>query len=447
MGGSGPNLAPDLVAPVGAITALGATLTQYSSTYGDTAIRFSRIPDGGDAEIDQAMLTFFQGVQDLHRCAAYAMENQGAKLSNAVSDCYSDAEAGITESINNLFKDAEEGPPVSAPVTGATTSSYLPSSSKQKPPLVQLNPADTTPNAPPVGPSLYHFLLSDTDTTGLDDLANKMRTFVATQGNPAVMATGQEVNSVVMTDSLPGSEGGWSPGSPGSPGWMGIAAFAFYQTFIANAATMNGFHHVICEVANLLQSFAAKMSDLESQLENDVRQAGQQIYPAFDLDMVALQPWVEPGEKTLILRPGVIINDINPAGTEDKLNQICIGIYNEYKEKANAARHSTAGSLIDYSELLGDALTFYTDPPAQSPGDQGITPVWVTQKVPGYFESSLGRETSHTNLSTGRTTPAEKAFAILGMARSVTQGGAVLAQEIGIPVPLIAELSVAVAGG
>jgi hypothetical protein len=315
--------------------------------------------------------------------------------------------------------------------------------------LVQLNPADTTPNAPPVGPNLHDFLVCD--TTGLDDLANRMRAFVATRGNPTVASITQQVDTIVQLDDDPA--GGWTPGSPG---WMGIGAYSFYQTFISNAATMNGFHHVICEAANLLQTFAAKICDLESQLESKLQPAGQSLYPPFDLAMVEVWVGTSAGEYYLAMKPET--GGKMAAQLQMALNEI----YTEYEAKANAERHTTAASLIALSELLNQAVTFYsTGSAVQSSNNQGILVEPAQTKVlsglSGDFGSSLHRATSSTNLSGGGKAAATKALSDVGLASGAianllkayqgissagtAAGGASAAlQDIGTSLPVLAEI-------
>jgi hypothetical protein len=109
MAGSGSNVSSNLKFVAADIGNLGNYLVDYSYPYQDSAIGPDAIPEGGNAEIDQAMVTFFEGVTLLHKSAVYAMQNQGTKL-QAAATYYQNGEDGVSQRIQALFIAAEEAP-------------------------------------------------------------------------------------------------------------------------------------------------------------------------------------------------------------------------------------------------------------------------------------------------------------------------------------------------
>lgn len=101
-----------------AITNLGNYLMHKAGPYESATPGLTPLPECGNAEIDQAMQTFFEGVQEIQDCAADAMQNQGSKLVLAAEN-YVAVDASNAANIQALFKAAENQAP-SPPAVGTS---------------------------------------------------------------------------------------------------------------------------------------------------------------------------------------------------------------------------------------------------------------------------------------------------------------------------------------
>ena len=218
-------------------------------------------------------------------------------------------------------------------------------------------PPDACPNRPSLYPTEADFVTGD--PRGLYELAGRIYEYVSAHSMPTVDVLVQTVKQLVKDDNEPG---GYTPGPDG--GWIGATAFRFRDTFVSDAAMMNGLNRVLCKVAEAVDELASGLSELECRLETTLeREIGSRV-PGFSVNwLVAKGTGTQPYlDYTALARP--------IAGDASRMAQIrtaCNLIAKPIFAEADKRRHTAASKLSALGAILEEAFDYYSNYSA-SPG-------------------------------------------------------------------------------
>lgn len=329
--------------------------------YTSAVIGTEPLPECGFAQLDSALSTFFEGVTLLQAAGGDAIYDQGIKLQEAAEN-YMGTEKYLTDTMANVFSSADgrsQGAPDPPPAPNAPKDYYpmqtlpLPS-----PPVITAQGIGPSAYGPRQAPETASPNLLNCDEGGLLALASQLCSFVNTVGNPTVQKLNADVNQIVVNDPSPASEGGYGAVTGHQGLWMGPAAAAFYNQFISNAAIMNGFHRVLCEAAKTIQTYADYMSAEEYRLDIAISEAGLEIYPQFDISMVARSSTTD--ELFVYQMPQV--QGQPGSASLDITNNLQVGlnqVFQPYYQQAMTESQRVAAALTVFSEVFKDAAKFY----------------------------------------------------------------------------------------
>ncbi|MCO5994604.1 hypothetical protein [Actinoallomurus rhizosphaericola] len=201
------------------------------------------------------------------------------------------------------------------------------------------------------------------DPQGLYRLAGEMYGYVAGRSGDTVRLLARTVDHLVKDDGQPG---GYTPG-PDGKGWIGYTAFVFRQTFISDAAMMNGLNSVICSIAKTVDDLAVGLSYHELQLELALEKfaKGNPHAAGFSLNWLATSgKGTSPTFDFTNLAPPAVRNDstgfYNFIGNCNVIGQV-------FFTRADKLRHTAASQLVAVGKVLEEALSYYANYSA-SPG-------------------------------------------------------------------------------
>lgn len=302
-------------------------------------------------ELDRALSIFAEGARLIRDCAAESLEQQNTRLGQAAAN-YAQADNQIA----SLFTGAIGTWPAMASTYQLSPQDNTPAFPMQRLPITD----PPTPGYMSPQPARLH--LTKLDVNGTLQIVEQMCVFVSELGNPTVSQINNQVNAVVKADD----QGGGYYGSrtvvstkntnvTRSGVWLGVAAEAFYRTFISNAAIMNGFHKTLCQAAKVLEYLIVQMVELEQKAESAVLQAGVQVWPPFEPSMVytTFSDMYEGGSKLVINLKPVL------ACPTTQVYQAVSSAFSPYSERAFTLYHNAATALILLSERFEQAANFY----------------------------------------------------------------------------------------
>jgi hypothetical protein len=193
------------------------------------------------------------------------------------------------------------------------------------------------------------------DPAGLYQLATSLYAYVSAHSSQTVNTLRDTVVGLVKDDN---EAGGYTPGPDG--GWIGETANVFRNTFISDAAMMNGLNTVMCTVAATVDDLASGLATQESQLEYDLEdQLSRLSRRRFSVNWLVTSGSGRSPTFAFTAQGKAAFDDSSSQISSDDAIPFCSAIAMRHFQEAARLRAGAASQLAAVGKILEEAFSYY----------------------------------------------------------------------------------------
>jgi hypothetical protein len=214
-------------------------------------------------------------------------------------------------------------------------------------------PPKVNQHRPPLPSTQANFIAGD--PASLYRLAESLYGYVSAESSHTVTKLRNTVTELVKNDN---EDGGYVPGPDG--GWIGDTAYVFRNSFISDAAMMNGLNAVMCTVAATVDDLASGMATQERELEYHLEDKLSRVCGIrFSVNWLVTKgsgtspefAFTGQGEAAVKASPSPV--------SPDDLIQLCNSIGALHFNQAHKLRSKAASQLAAVGKILEEAFSYY----------------------------------------------------------------------------------------